>query len=100
MSNWFTPEVKSQWVDALRSDDYVQTKYELKCDRGFCCLGVLAEIMDFPRTSFSDNEEIIEQTYDKFRDTLGIEQTGELYRMNDIKNKTFAEIADWIEGNL
>jgi hypothetical protein len=40
-------EVMKEWVEALRSGKYVQSKQALRssgCDNGFCCLGVLCEI--------------------------------------------------------
>jgi hypothetical protein len=39
------PEVKAEWVKALRSGEYKQTKNLLhKVGGGFCCLGVLCEL--------------------------------------------------------
>jgi hypothetical protein len=38
------PDVKKRWVRALRSGKYMQGKGKLKSDRGYCCLGVLAQI--------------------------------------------------------
>jgi hypothetical protein len=45
MNTTLNPEVKQQWVDALRSGNYPQGKFSLKTDSGkYCCLGVLCEI--------------------------------------------------------
>lgn len=38
------PEIKSEWVAALRSGDYKQTKDVLSDGQGFCCLGVLCDL--------------------------------------------------------
>lgn len=38
------PEVKAEWVAALRSGEYMQTKGHLKDSNGMCCLGVLCDI--------------------------------------------------------
>lgn len=38
------PEIKKQWVDALRSGDYKQGKNCLRFENRFCCLGVLCDI--------------------------------------------------------
>ena len=38
------PEVKKQWVEALRSGEYEQTDCALHDERGFCCLGVLCDL--------------------------------------------------------
>ena len=37
-------QIKEQWVAALRSGDYQQTKGVLRDDTGFCCLGVLSDL--------------------------------------------------------
>jgi hypothetical protein len=37
-------EIKLKWLEALRSGQYKQTKYSLKNEKGFCCLGVLCDI--------------------------------------------------------
>lgn len=36
--------VKTRWVEALRSGDYIQSERRLRGDRGFCCLGVLCDL--------------------------------------------------------
>jgi hypothetical protein len=42
------PEIKQQWIDALRSGEYQQGRLNLKYDQGegtqYCCLGVLCEL--------------------------------------------------------
>lgn len=38
------PEIKAQWVAALRSGDYQQGQGYLARDDKFCCLGVLCEL--------------------------------------------------------
>ncbi|MFE7797034.1 hypothetical protein [Nocardia sp. NPDC057440] len=37
-------DIKDQWVAALRSGDYAQTRGYLRDNSGFCCLGVLCDI--------------------------------------------------------
>lgn len=37
-------EIKQRWVEALRSNQYQQTKGFLHDDIGFCCLGVLCDL--------------------------------------------------------
>ncbi len=40
-------EIAEQWVEALRSGEYRQTKERLRDrDDGFCCLGVLCDLYD------------------------------------------------------
>lgn len=42
----FTQELKDAWLTALRSGKYEQTKETLRDNNGFCCLGVLCDILD------------------------------------------------------
>jgi hypothetical protein len=43
-------EIKTKWVDALRSGNYSQGKEVLRSkDNNFCCLGVLCDIVDSSR---------------------------------------------------
>jgi hypothetical protein len=37
--------IKERWIDALISGEYEQTEDVLKDDVGFCCLGVLCDIV-------------------------------------------------------
>lgn len=39
------PEVKKLWLEALESGEYKQTRRQLKNNKGFCCLGVLTEVL-------------------------------------------------------
>jgi len=40
----------AEWLEALRSGDYQQTKRKLSDgDGGFCCLGVLCEVKGLPK---------------------------------------------------
>ena len=38
-------ELKKKWIEALRSGKYKQTKGRLHDDNGFCCYGVLCDII-------------------------------------------------------
>jgi hypothetical protein len=37
-------EVKTKWVEALRSGEYKQTQKRLRDKVGYCCLGVLCDL--------------------------------------------------------
>jgi len=39
-------EYKDKWLKALRSGKYNQARERLKCEQGFCCLGVLMDTYD------------------------------------------------------
>lgn len=105
------PEDKALWIEALRSDKFKQGKFDLKTEDGCnCCLGVLAEIKDIP-FQFHQDEYTNSTVYD-----FGDEQMDSavpagfcgltdsaidtLIHMNDTYNKTFPQIADFIEENL
>lgn len=38
------PEIKEKWIAALISGDYKQTKFRLRDQSGFCCMGVLCDL--------------------------------------------------------
>ena len=99
-----------EWVDALRSGEYKQTKETLKGELseggvGYCCLGVLADIMgyeievatyvgDKTRNYASEGPIVI---YDEFKKTLGEDFVESLIKMNDSYGNNFNTIADFIE---
>ena|SRR5688572_11090021 len=103
------PEIKRQWLAALRSGKYEQITHRLAADGGFCCLGVLCEILpDNSKEKIGESRELY--AYFSHSSTLPPEiqnraeipdgVSGTLSTMNDDQRKTFPEIADWIEANL
>lgn len=104
------PDVKTRWVAALRSGNYRQARNYLRTAEGYCCLGVLCDIVDpdgwedtllplmgagvarqphrghlgAPNERISAHAELDEHLIK------------ELVNMND-GGHTFASIADWIE---
>jgi len=109
-------EVKTLWLNALRSGEYIQGHGALCRNNSngpeYCCLGVLCEVLKLP----SDKEEndcisYWEKEY-KSRSTICIPHSlacrltidadvlTDLVRMNDSKNASFKKIANWIEENL
>ncbi len=111
-----TKELKDAWIKALKSGEYEQGQRALRPDgmNEFCCLGVLCDVLrnknptrfwwSDGNSTFFDNQE--NQSYDG--DICG-PLSGELklnvysrdlVRMNDEENKSFNEIADWIEKNI
>lgn len=45
--------IADKWIKELRNGKYNQTKYQLKDDNGYCCLGVLCDISNLDK--FDDN---------------------------------------------
>ncbi len=106
---------KKLWIDALRSDKYKQGKGDLRIGDSFCCLGVLCDIYRKKQkkkgvgwvnlSQFrTDLSGITSKSTlpDSLAEKLGIELSTEsiLMGMNDEDDKSFKEIADYIEGNL
>ncbi len=115
------------WIVALRSGKYSQGKVYL-CSitkdmksiehKSYCCLGVACETLEIRGSPIdhngynvldyspkSDHKSVSDLPYQArdmlgLRDTMGICNCEALYRMNDFGNKTFNEIADFIEKNL
>lgn len=102
-------DLAMKWVDALRSGKYEQGKERLRTlDDKFCCLGVLANIENL-KWSIDKNNEYICYGIDGHRAQLppyieskvfknGSSQ-GLFVMMNDAQDKSFNEIADYIEAN-
>ena len=106
-------ELKKKWVEALRSGDYKQTKGYLQVTDpglciypvGFCCLGVLCEVANYPYMRNSDQflpSGLQEEQglgmlvrYDSC-ETIA----SHVMKMNDVGNNSFSDIADWIEANV
>ena len=99
-------DIKEDWVEALRSGEFVQGQDWLDRDDRQCCLGVLAEILDIPWSPCSGSTI---RAYEGKTGKLGAEtlkrsgltgaEQSELADMND-HFATFDEIADWIEVYL
>jgi len=107
-------DIKDKWIKALRSGNYEQGKSSLRSlDNKFCCLGVLCDIIDnkkwetFEKTNSA--KASYPYTYNGYSGILSYKMTTELKMKDDEQQKlidmndtgkSFAEIADWIEGNL
>lgn len=96
--------IKEIWIKALRSGKYKQGPRYLNVGDYYCCLGVLAvELGILHRThsgvSYVNTVNGTSQAYldstilpYKYQDKLG--------QMNDYSDRTFDEIANWIEENI
>lgn len=116
-------DIKEKWLEALRSDKFVQGTGALKYVSGLdyermpaegaqcrhCCLGVLCEVIEAPFVQSLEDAEARYYRVDGSTSSLSSElqyevgmtypQQSHLINMND-RGETFAEIADWIERNL
>lgn len=100
------PEIKKRWLAALRSGKYSQDKDKLRGINGYCCLGVLCDVVkDDLNIAWKRNRSgwWIDDSYSvpslKVKAHCGDFYMFELMSMND-RGESFATIADYIEANL
>ena len=90
-----TPELKAQWIAALRSGEYTQGHNHLRTGNGYyCCLGVLCMVLKRP--------ELLTVSYEHLRKASGLTQseTDGCVELNDAMLQSFNQIADYIEVYL
>ena len=108
------PQIKEDWVEALRSGEYEQTQGVLDQDDRQCCLGVLCDILDVPfvmgiepkgrfrlygETGVESESGHLPASVLK-RTGITPTQVDRLVDLNDKYKATFDEIADYIEATL
>lgn len=97
-------ELRNRWLAALRSGNYEQGTRYLCMGNRYCCLGVLAEIDGkLVHGGFlADDYEHISILPKEYQEEINLEvaDARALMTMNDQGNKSFLEIADWIEANI
>lgn len=100
-------DFKTQWIEALRSGKYKQGVRRLhnKEHDAYCCMGVACRLVD---------KDIDLEDWGVIADSLNLNLPpmlvskpfdaklvpDKLIDLNDIQDKSFNEIADWIEENL
>ena len=103
------PEIKTKWVEALRSGEYQQGKYKLIENEKYCCLGVLSNLFakekgcDFPIEPFEVLRfDVVDWSgIDRTNPSLYFEDGHQsLTSLNDFVNLNFKELADLIEEQL
>lgn len=111
-------EIKARWIEALRSGNYEQGRYNLRRGNFYCCLGVLCDtvkdevnhdwlpLQDSMGTfyRFDRADEVLPDSVASCADlpispVLTFEGKEETYitAINDDTNLSFEEIADLIE---
>ena len=112
MSDLVFEEVKGKWLAALRSGEYRQGEGQLRSeDGGYCCLGVLCDVIDPEGWGRDDGEwewenhlsmltaeicELMGLTDDGYFSTA-VEGRHSLVALNDSGEYSFGRIADIIE---
>lgn len=112
------PELKQQWISALRSGKYFQVQEVLESEEGNCCLGVLCRVAGikklrsskFARSDktigtasvFASNDNGISLLSPALLKKVGLTrmEQQQLWQLNDIEQWNFNQIADWIEKNI
>jgi hypothetical protein len=101
-------ELKKQWCQALRSGDYTQAKstlYDAKED-GYCCLGVLCHLVggNLQMTSYEPLARLLQEGKEPpFDADAWFDRQNEIDHltwMNDVGDKSFTEIAAYIEEKI
>lgn len=91
------------WIAALRSGKYSQTQSTLHDEKGFCCLGVAADVFEV-----ADLEDMYKPggetegpdwVYKKLKKQIPKKIYEKGISMND-RGRSFSEIADMIEKEL
>lgn len=112
------PEIKAQWIAALRSGEYEQGIGALHCEGKFCCLGVLCDVavragqklqvtrraswVEYDGSGIFLPRSVIDWAGLNDDDPSITDAQGDdswLSAQND-KERTFEEIADLIEAQL
>jgi len=100
------PELKTKWLTALRSGDYKQGTYELRTfDNNYCCLGVLADVSELGEWTAERDwllGGLVRSNHHGSLpdDMVAFQAQNKLIEMNDHFEKSFTQIADWVEENL
>lgn len=110
------PEIKAQWVAALRSGEYRQGRGALNANEEYCCLGVLCDLAYKAGiaerrgadgyTRYDESSTLLPMSVmewsgveNKFG-SWGPNQQDSLTHQNDMLHKDFREIADLIEEHF
>ena len=97
-------ELRDKWVAALRSGKYKQGQINLRSsDDRFCCLGVLADVINPENWSQLDGPAVwgddgFSSVYTLRQSIIADDACFPLVEMNDAEGKSFNEIADYISA--
>lgn len=98
--------LKARWIKALRSGKYKQTTGTMKDAAGYCCLGVLRELIAPGSRAEDCNASALGPRHCKIAglprystDVRSESPQNKVAKMND-DGRSFTEIADYIEANF
>ena len=98
-----TKKLATKWIAALRSGKYKQGKGFLRDENdNYCCLGVLLSNIQYPRNVYEYDghyKQNIPENFKGFKHGHGFIPSLKisLAELNDVKEYTFADIANIIE---
>lgn len=105
-------DFKTKWIAALRSGEYIQgMTYLFNEDTGnYCCLGVACIISGISKDEIK-NKMIIPDSFSEVPDIIKggagnndivdtLTKINDGYNSSNVSQKSFEEIADYIEQNL
>lgn len=108
-------DIRNEWIERLRSDEFVQITSQLANDgNGRCALGVLAEVCvdrGLARWEIREGEPRV-LWYGEYcargiipyrlRGKIGLpdEEASVIPTMNDLDHAPFRKIADWVEKHI
>src|SRR3954466_11512237 len=80
--------LKTKWVEALRSGEYNQCRGNLKSPDGFCCLGVLAQISGLQFEDRASAHRVVTDDdastgYRPVSDLIGVKDLSRIWYRND-----------------
>lgn len=102
-----TQDQLDKWLVALRSGEYKQITNYLKTPDGYCCIGVLCDLVN--HDAWDDPN--VAGSWSSWKSGAITFEAGlppaflpdavqcKLIHLNDADGKSFSEIADWIEQN-
>lgn len=102
-------ELKTKWLEALRSGQYAQGQGALRDQHdNYCCLGVLcglSELAAWERHTYTKLYNYLNFSCEfpsavKALAEINDDNINTLITMNDGDGASFSDIANWIEANL
>ncbi len=99
-----TKAQKTKWIRALRSGEYTQDVGALRTSDGFCCLGVLCDVIDktkwvAPKDQLNHYKCVASVGFLPKFIKMPKSLQKQLAEMND-DGADFTHIADWIKVNV
>jgi hypothetical protein len=107
-------QAQTDWIKALRSGEYAQTRNALKDDKGYCCLGVLCDLTGGEWTRVLRRATYNNEIFDEALESVGLSGDADqeginiivngknscLVDLNDNAQLTFNKIADLLEKHF